>query len=1289
MAAEGLTEIKVIESVGDIPLNKLTIDDRRVIFDRLKNESTDDIAFYNYDTFHTNYTELLARNFDKPDILELKFRKIIELSAKLYPLLPVLENFAKDISIKKRGHIRYYKSSHSRGGAIEIAKKKIDLSELTKRADKETKATYQMRIIFDWIQPARRLNNSTYNIPPGESARIIGYTPGDVPECDFTDLLLGRYEFDVSVLQCIKSLVVKYGVKAGDHRLFGLDIKETSKKLDELYNSIRILYDTLFLGILDVYSRELFKTGKYFTSFYKPTTILASKPREYIGTLKVLSDQLGTLFNAKIISDRELILLRLAPVYYSAMRQGKDSKKVLDFLSKKKRENALLAFQKNERAKKFDTMVEVNLYKHIIIQKIGEKRFNDIFKSNLYVDKKSLLTKLSAAEKKIVEEEYERRQTFIKNTINNKCPHVKIYNQLRRSNVNSKTSKLLTELDKFFVKKTAIEDKFIKCNNCGFDIMCPHVVTMIKATLAGKTYHIMREILSKFIMTMPNTNVYFCKICGENISEIDIPASFVSDEMAKIQHSIDDELKSHIWGEMVGILQKVKFNIVVNPAKIINAMISACYEFLFEIEKQLLKSRTNTPEEVKRRRKLFISIYGYAYLVQLIMANKKKPPLEFRGMKGAENATEVDYLKFIINDIINSRNVLLSKLKLSAGVGVSVDFVKNKVIEAYKAISTKGEQTVRYSDSSEDFYSTIQLDPFYHRIFTYHIAMTKKIADVKADVKYIDELLGGSVDALAKGKAGSIYSHVKKLNWNTDYINKPYSAQTTISELARTWKAGYKSIRAQSFNNTLEFIKSGDYTKSWLNEDNYSQVAIKYDSAADELKAKEAVVWGYRQAWLFRPTGWLPYKTNISYNYRDVGLYNIFDEKGNKHKFNIYKYSNGKYSLDDINKSLREGKSIAGGQLIDRICSVCGVLESEVNKLNNKKIKDNLEFADAIDNFMRMYENRCPKGGVHEFDKSGVCKKCHINSDTRYKPRSTEAEEYYNKFKDIYLSDVKKTVDELVKQEYVQYEFDKKVISSVDEFNFKYDVILQLNNKLKTNVNAFMTLGATENIEYNTILAGKYIPPEPEEKNSPQLYKIVNYVYMLIREYNQLKHSHRLTIDYDLQVLVDNSGIKKNELSHLSKLPDVANNFTNKLEYMKTIKMPKRLWEFVMQSLAEKLWMIYNINDSLSQKLRTSFVEFFMKKILKSESLTSKADLTLWALFRRGEREAAETYETNYDLDYGLETENELEKDRDDNEDYGATNELFSMDAYDVDITDGDPDDVGDNEIKVDGYGLD
>jgi hypothetical protein len=170
---------------------------------------------------------------------------------------------------------------------------------------------------------------------------------------------------------------------------------------------------------------------------------------------------------------------------------------------------------------------------------------------------------------------------------------------------------------------------------------------------------------------------------------------------------------------------------------------------------------------------------------------------------------------------------------------------------------------------------------------------------------------------------------------------------------------------------------------------------------------------------------------------------------------------------------------------------------------------------------------------------------------------------------------------------------------------------------------------------------------------------------------------------------MDNSGIKKNELSHLSKLPDVANNFTNKLEYMKMVKMPKRLWEFAMQSLAEKLWMIYNINDSLSQKLRTSFVEYFMKKVLKSESLTSKADLTLWALFRRSEREATETYETNYDYDYGLETETDLEKDKDENEDYGATNELFSMDAYDVDITDGDPDDVGDNEVKVDGYGLD
>jgi hypothetical protein len=329
-----------------------------------------------------------------------------------------------------------------------------------------------------------------------------------------------------------------------------------------------------------------------------------------------------------------------------------------------------------------------------------------------------------------------------------------------------------------------------------------------------------------------------------------------------------------------------------------------------------------------------------------------------------------------------------------------------------------------------------------------------------------------------------------------------------------------------------------------------------------------------------------------------------------------------------------------------------------------------------------------------------TCKKCGIKSDLRYlftidetyeykKDEWNVIEEYYKKYRERYLSDMKKTVEELVEQQYIKHDFDKKTITYVDEFNFKYDIVLQLNSKLKTNVNAFMTLGATENIDYNMITAGKYIPPEPDEKNSPQLYKIVNYVYMLIREFNQLKHSSRMAVDYDLQVLLDTSGIKKNELSSLLKLPDIVMDFTNRLEYMKTVKMPKRLLEFVILSLAEKLWMIYNINDSLSQKLRVSFVEYFVKKILRYEVLTSKADLTLWALFRRGERESTvETYETNYDYEYGLETEDNLEKDKEDNENYGTTNELFSMDAYDVEnyMDEGDDDQ---NDVKVDGYGLD
>lgn len=1300
------TEIKVIESVADIPIAKLSDVERQSIFERVAAEMPDIPDRYFVD-FHDNLTETLKyiANLAEPEILEIKLRKLIELSRKYTPVIPILENLEQNVLIRRHKTHGYRPSqSRIRGGAamvrpeIEKERRPVDTKNLTalSKMMQKKEIAHKLRIIFDWVQPAMRIDESEVVIASGDNVFVVGLqilAPMKMRN-HIGDLLAGRFRADELVMECDKIIGRPIKLLKPARMIFTERMKQI---IYDLYTQIVDGYKIIRAGILHPYISLYWKHSGAARRFLTPVKIREVE-KEWVkpsaGVRKFI-DQISGLLNIAFIDDvdeiyNEIIVARLQSVYYIVLLHGANDKRVLTFLDGLRRKNALIAAQSEDRRRRMEHIDTMNLYHWVIEQKLGEKKYNDIYKGKFYATIAAMLQRLSPAERKIVEEEYIRRKNFVKAAAANKCPHVRLLSQVRLSKSNFALNRYLRDLEKFFDKKSS-PDKFIRCNYCGFDIMCPHVLVMLKSTLSHDTFQVSREKLSPFIMMKPGSTSYFCKICGENISDVDIPAVFMTEDTAAMQHSIDDELRRKIWSEMVSILQRVRFTIVINPIKIIDAMITATYEFIFEIEKQLLKSRTNTPEDVRRRLSLFITIYGYTYLVHLVQANMKKPPLEFKGMKPSTNI--VDYLKFVISDITNTRNILLSKIG-----GLSSDFVKNKVIEAFKAIGTKGEQQIRYSDVSEGFYSSLVLDPFYfmmHMYYSVNAELTRsKISLRSPNAKHVsdrmsrvEQILGDSIDALAV-TTDTMYAKVRPLGWKQD-VNFPSYQMQSAKELSRIWYAGVPAVRAASFNFTLDWVKKRAYMQSWYNETEYSAIATDIDGRADKLKAAEKILLDYKSAWRFRSIGYAPSKLSMHYVWRDVGLGLRYGINGHQHVFDVYVYDKGKISLVDANANLQAGKGMKY-EVSDRICSICGVSESKAHDLDNEKIRNALENKSIVENFLRMYETRCPVEGVHEYIK-GICRKCGMPENIRETPE--KASQFVEKYRKVYEKDLKRAYAFPLSESTGVIRPTKPLPKSLDEYveqySYKYEKIVELNSKLKTNVHAFVAIGATENIEYADIMSGKYIAPEPEEKSSHHIYKVVSYVYMLIREYNQLRHSATLKLGYDLQTIIDKSGIKKNDLSQLGKLSSIAEHFTEILGEMAAKKVPKRILEFAIESLAVKLLTIYTLKDPVSESVRRGFVEYFVKKILRSEELTSLADFTQWALFRRGEQEEEETYNSNYDYEHGLETEEALDRDKEENEDYGSTDEVFGMDAFDIDIVEGAPDDLDDNDVKTEGYGLD
>jgi hypothetical protein len=141
-------------------------------------------------------------------------------------------------------------------------------------------------------------------------------------------------------------------------------------------------------------------------------------------------------------------------------------------------------------------------------------------KPSITVSAKNVLELLKQSERKPVELEFERRAKYLEAVLNNKCPHVKLYRQFRLAKTDEKSRQYYGELKKFF-KNPTTDSGMITCNNCSFDIICPHMRDFTELEFQGKLYSEIKAKLTKYIDKSVTKDSYYCKICGEMISTLE------------------------------------------------------------------------------------------------------------------------------------------------------------------------------------------------------------------------------------------------------------------------------------------------------------------------------------------------------------------------------------------------------------------------------------------------------------------------------------------------------------------------------------------------------------------------------------------------------------------------------------------------------------------------------------------------------------------------------------------------------------------------------------------------
>ncbi len=1058
--------------------------------------------------------------------------------------------------------------------------------------------------------------------------------------------------------------------------------------------------------------RKLFVYSPMFTIPLEPIPPL-SKELSIIND--VIVGTLNPLYITNILSD--LRQYTLTNVYNRARIFGVDSKEVNTALDIYKTNIERWQYQARLRKQALIERNNESATELIVEKKFGQKRYQELLHA---AAGRSIITVMKPNERKIVEAESERRNKFFDAVVNNTCPHVALYRKFRTAIRAPETRQVYDELSKFFDHSSSRSDSMIKCSNCGFDIICPHVKTLYE--LDGKDVSIVTSALMKFIDNIPIHDQYFCKICHEVLSS---PDSFHTVSMMP-GTTMSDELRNMIYSEIMFEIRLLKFSTVVNIQQLVNTIRNAIYPYIADIERQILKSRTASAEEIKSKKKLYISIYCFAYIIHLIVSNPANvDKIWFRGLKKTgpvRKNTAVDLIKYALGVLVTSKNIIIKNIP-----GMTPDILKMKLIEVYKQLSGK-DYVVQYSLDTESVKVTASMDPIYSYLYLANLysnilagkaAKTPKGKKQILPVDDIENILGKSIKALEAAKSIYLDAPVPKFPKNlADEFDSLCKNENTPGISIDTLINLRKMVTSKRMNN----IYVGLFIRSFMQFWNIISNSIyKNDSPGIEIDSK--ILHDHAEK-LFniRKCEIIYRKLLLSYSAHNIKctssahtmqfaaiktpLGRQYDEDGRKHMFNILMYDvnvgdksedKSEIKLDEVSKMVFNKR--LDSLPIDKKCSKCGILRSQCDKLSDDKIKKSLDEKVDRENLFRFYENRCPIDNLHDFataDNVTKCIKCKITTSMLNNIESSPALAYYKEYKDKYIT----TRDEFAPKDTLKFapvvEFNphEEYHDEISKWVFNFDVVLEISDKLKINHRIIMALGAIDGVEYADVLNGVFLPPIVERRDDTRIYVLNGFVKEFLTDYNRMRHFSRIGgQSQELLELIENSGISREQIPMLDKLlPDIYDNHNDKFIQVKRVKKPREIVEYCIQKLCQ---YALNVLDHVGEHakttatLRKNFVQMVIGRILRNDELRTKHAHFNWSLLFPDQ-----TKMELADRDYNY-TEDESEISRPDTDEIddadsavGSTNEAF-MHLEDIDVESEYTGEDDSNQVRVEGYELD
>lgn len=825
-------------------------------------------------------------------------------------------------------------------------------------------------------------------------------------------------------------------------------------------------------------------------------------------------------------------------------------------------------------------------------------------------------------------------------------------------------------------------------------LICQHTISKVKLLLKNykdifeKSQTIQHALVSEY-----GTNVkdgVFCKICGELLIEI---AEEDMENMTDYSASTDyDNLYVVISREISYILSTyVKFiNIAAfNLRDIVKNITNTIKGKIREVESNVIKVKTAQKENIKITVELYIYVYAFAAICQLIYANSESISFKKEFIKGGKslesplvekhsdksfkspfiqnsvdrvfgNASDQMHNKENINTklrslannkenkadlqkIINDALYIIRTIKavqIRKSEFVSHDGIKNALLTAYRWVL--GKKYVSIKHSSLNYW--IQNDVINYFLWgNYYINGDRKVLyeNIKHEEnRYISSSQTFLVNNFPENKPLMKSIH-NVLGRNYDQIQKELSSNGIFGTLKqpKTWDNKYKSDSLQMI---YEYMANKLYKEFPKN----SKVLQEYYDKYVYLKNIEKKKFGKYKPRLLQPFSKVKYVENITVDNPGCVCeeFELFYTKdGKKEKItvkDVQDWLNNK-EYDKVKSFYKASKKDG----LDRKCSKCRTKEGK--KINSLIV------------FYGFFEQRCPKGNLHEFMKN-KCEKCGITNDIIV----NRDESYYNKYKDVY-DKIKKTEKNLLNALFTETK-KKKVteVATFPKYLVDFSSLTELNKIIKINENDFYNLGMFEHNKYEVIKQGKLNIKDMSDADAiKRNNSLFSYYIDIIRAYYTLKNSEASsTFPKELKNFLNehsNKGVSKFENF------DEAN--IEKCEYYKKNLSAKDFSMFLLQLLSSTLMMIYN--QFIVIKKKEMGAEFI--KLLYTNLLEAEKKLTVFMVKKTKLSFSIEDTEEEEDSNSKDILANEAEIDDE------PVADQFSIDNMDVDL---ELDEDGDND---------